>query len=96
MVIYGRVEEVRMAHDDSEAWAVPVLSLQSGKNSLSEINHKHFKVWDDDFPAILWGEHAQGETIIVNFELLFLVCQSSTVTQSLLISDRKRQRKQRG
>ena len=40
------------------------------------------KVWDDDFPAIMWGEHAQGETIIVNFELLFLVCQSSPATQS--------------
>lgn len=32
-------------------------------------------VWDDDFPAILWGEHAQGETIIVNFELLFLIAK---------------------
>ncbi|CAG5113911.1 Oidioi.mRNA.OKI2018_I69.chr2.g8001.t1.cds [Oikopleura dioica] len=29
-------------------------------------------VWDEDFEAIQWGDHNQGETILVNFELLFL------------------------
>ena len=77
MVIYRCIEDVRMAHDDPEARAFPLLSLQSGKSTLREINNMLLEVWDDDFPAIMWGEHAQGETIIVNFELLFLVCRSS-------------------
>lgn len=29
-------------------------------------------VWDEDFEAIQWGDHEQGESILVNFELLFL------------------------
>ncbi|CAG5095357.1 Oidioi.mRNA.OKI2018_I69.XSR.g14151.t1.cds [Oikopleura dioica] len=31
--------------------------------------------WDEDFEAIQWGEHNQGETILVNFELLFMFAQ---------------------
>ena len=52
----------------------PYFLYKAVKSALREINNMLLKVWDDDFPAIMWGEHAQGETIIVNFELLFLVC----------------------
>lgn len=33
-------------------------------------------VWDEEFEAIQWGNHENGETILINYELLDLVSSS--------------------
>ncbi|CAG5111497.1 Oidioi.mRNA.OKI2018_I69.chr2.g5800.t1.cds [Oikopleura dioica] len=36
-------------------------------------------VWDDDFDPIQWGDHMHGETIVVNFHMLFQLAQGCRV-----------------